>query len=90
MVPVPVGEFSVGKRGVLPAVRDPSERRVVLEARVEDLAHDVPRLLSADFSHREDGTQGMVPDTLLWEENQEVRLKTSVFYIYFCFVTSTV
>lgn len=77
VIPIPVHVIPVGELCVLLAVRDPSERRVIVEARVEDLVHDFPRRLSADFSHREDGTQGTVPDALLSEKNQEVHFKTN-------------
>lgn len=69
IVSVPVHVISVGKLGVLLAVRDPSERRVVVEARLEDLVHDFLRLVSADFPHGQDGAQRAASDALLRRES---------------------
>lgn len=57
--------ISVGKPGILRAVRDSSKRRVVVETRVKDFIHDLLRLLSADVSHGQDGAEGTASDTLL-------------------------
>lgn len=45
VVPIPVHVFPVGELGVLIAVWDPSERGVIVEARVEDLVDNLLRLL---------------------------------------------
>lgn len=65
IISIPVRVISVGELGVLLAVRDSSERRVVVETRVEHLVHDLLRLLSTDFPHGQDGAQGSVSDALL-------------------------
>lgn len=65
VISISVRVISVGELGVLLAVRDSSERRVVVEARVEHLVHDLLRLLSADFPHGQDGAQGSASDALL-------------------------
>lgn len=51
--------------GVLVGVGKAVERRVVVVAAVEDLVHDLHRLLLADLPHGEDGAQGAVADALL-------------------------
>lgn len=51
IVPVPVLVLSVGELGIPLAVRDPTERRVIVKAGVEDLVHYLLRLLSADVPH---------------------------------------
>lgn len=51
VVSISILVISVGKLSILLAVRDPSKRSVVLEARVEHLVHDLLRLLSADVPH---------------------------------------
>merc|ERR1739838_39003 len=57
--------ISVGKFGVLLVVRDSTERRVVVETRVEYLVDYFLRFLSANFPHSQDGSKGTAPDTLL-------------------------
>lgn len=57
--------ISVGKLGVLLAVWDSSERRVVVETRVKDLVDYFLRLLSANFPHGQDGAKGAAADALL-------------------------
>lgn len=51
VVSISVLVISVGKLSILLAVWDPPKRRVVLEARVEHLVHDLLRLLSANVPH---------------------------------------
>lgn len=51
VVPIPVLVLSVGKLGIPLAVRDSTERCVIIKAGVEDLVHDLLRLLSADVPH---------------------------------------
>lgn len=55
------------------AVGDPAEGRVVVEAGVEDLVHDLLRLLRADVPHRQDGAERAAPDARLSEEEDAVR-----------------
>lgn len=65
IVSISVLIISEGKLSILLAVRDPPKRRVVLEARVEHLIHDLLRCLSADIPHSQDGAEGTPPDTRL-------------------------
>lgn len=51
VVPIPVLVISVGKVSVPLAVGDSTEGRVIVEAGVEDLVHDLLRLLPADVPH---------------------------------------
>lgn len=51
IVPIPVLVLFVGKLGIPLAVRDSTERRVIIKASVEDLIHYFLRLLSADVPH---------------------------------------
>lgn len=51
VVPIPVLVISVGKVSVSLAVGDSTEGRVIVEAGVEDLVHDLLRLLRADVPH---------------------------------------
>lgn len=73
VVPVPVLVIPVGKVSVPLAVGDPAEGRVVVEAGVEDLVHDLLRLLGADVPHRQDGAQGAASDARLSREEDAVR-----------------
>lgn len=70
VVSISVLVISVGKPSILLAVRDPSERRVVVEARVEDLVHYFLRLLPADVPHGQDGAEGATPDARLWSKGR--------------------
>lgn len=63
--------ISVGKPSILLAVRDSSKRRVVVEARVEDLVHYFLRVLSADVPHSQDGAKGAASDARLSKENPD-------------------
>lgn len=65
VVPVPVLVVPVGELGIPLAVGDASERRMVVEAGVEDLVHDLLRLLPADVPHGEDGAERAAPDARL-------------------------
>lgn len=79
IVSISVVIISVGEPGVLLAVRDPSEGRVVVETRDEDLVHYFLRLLSADFPHRQDGAKRPASDALLTpreKHNLSVGLQT--------------
>lgn len=62
--------FSVGKLGVLLAVWDSTERRVVVETRVEHLADYFLRILSTNFPHGQDGAKGAAPDALLSKQKR--------------------
>lgn len=55
------------------AVGDSTEGRVVVEAGVEDLVHDLLRLLRADVPHRQDGAERPASDARLSEEGEDVR-----------------
>lgn len=65
IISVPVHVISVRKLGVSLAVRDPSERRMVVETWVEDLVDYFLRLGSANFPHGQDGAKGAASDALL-------------------------
>ena len=67
--------ISVGELCVLGAVRDSSERSVVVGTRVEHFVHYFLRLLRADLSHSEDGAKGTVSDTLLSQEKHNVSVQ---------------
>lgn len=65
-------------------MRDPSERRMVVETRVEDLVDYFLRLGSANFPHGQDGAKGAASDALLskestrvWFENGSCELKSA-------------
>lgn len=79
VISIPVLVISAGKLGVLLAVWDSPERRVVVETRVEDLIHYFRRLLSADVPHGQDGAEGAASDALLsgageGKQNLEIRI----------------
>lgn len=57
--------ISVGKPSVRLAVRDSSERCVVVKTRVEDLIHYFLRLVAANVPHSQDGAKGAASDALL-------------------------
>lgn len=63
----------MGKVSVPLAVGDPTEGRVIVEAGVEDLVHDLLRLLRADVPHRQDGAQRAASDARLSGEEDSVR-----------------
>lgn len=84
IISVPVHVISVRKLGVSLAVRDPSERRMVVETWVEDLVDYFLRLGSANFPHGQDGAKGAASDALLskestrvWFENGSCELKSA-------------
>lgn len=60
--------ISVGKLGVLLAVRDSSKGRVVVETRVEDLVDYFLRHLSVNFPHSQERVYGMTSDAFLAKE----------------------
>ena len=61
-----------GELGILLGVGNAVEGGGVIEAAVEHLVHDLPRLLVADLPDGEDGAQGAVADALLrrWREEK--------------------
>lgn len=65
--------ISVGKPSVRLAVRDSSERCVVVKTRVEDLIHYFLRLVAANVPHSQDGAKGAASDALLSEEKKHDR-----------------
>lgn len=71
IVPIPVLVFFVGKLGISLAVRDSTERCVIIKAGVEDLVHYLLRLLSADVPHCQDGAERTAPDACLSREDAD-------------------
>lgn len=79
VISIPVLVISAGKIGVLLVMRDPPERRVVVETRVEDLIHYFLRVLTADVPHGQDGAEGAASDALLsgaGEGKQRLEIRT--------------
>ncbi len=75
VISISVLVISVGKPSVPLAVRDPSERCVVVETRVEDFVHDFLRLLPANVPHSQDGAKGASSDALLSKKTPSLSVR---------------